>query len=382
MTEENRIRFIQGNEAIAEGAITAGARFFAGYPITPSSEIAEISSRRLPGVGGVYVQMEDEIGSIAAIIGASVAGKKSYTATSGPGFSLMQENLGVAVMAEVPCVIINVQRSGPSTGLATKPAQGDVMQSRWGTHGDHGIIVLSPSSVQDCFDLTIRAFSLAEKYRTPVVLLADEIVGHMREKAVIREPGPGELTERIKPICHPDEYKPFGMDKGGIAPLAAYGGEYVFRVSGSTHDELGFASNRPENADRFVRHYTDKIEKNKDDIVTTREYNLSDAEYTIISFGCTVRSALEAMSISRRRGKKVGVLELVTLWPFADGRVKSACEGAKAVIVPEMNLGQVIREVQRVVRKDIPIAGVNKVNSQAITPVEILGKIEEVAKCL
>lgn len=382
MTGKNSIKFMQGNAAIAEGALAAGASFFAGYPITPSSEVAEISSMRLPGAGGVYVQMEDEMGSIAAVIGASVAGKKSYTATSGPGFSLMQENLGVAVMAEVPCVIINVQRSGPSTGLATKPAQGDVMQSRWGTHGDHGIIVISPSSVQDCYDFTIRAFNLAEKYRTPVVLLADEIVGHMREKVVLKELGDGQLIERSKPDCHPDDYKPFGLDGENAAPLASYGSQYVFRVSGSTHDERGFASSKPDNADKYIRHYTDKIEKNKDDIIITREYNLSDAEYIIITFGCTTRSALEAMSRARSRGRKVGVLELVTLWPFADAQVSKACQRANAVIVPEMNLGQVIREVQRVARKDIPIAGVNKVNSQAITPIEILDRIEEVARCL
>ena len=315
MKENERVRFIQGNEAIAEGALAAGARFFAGYPITPSSEIAEISSRRLPAVGGVYVQMEDEIGSIAAVIGASAAGKKAYTATSGPGFSLMQENLGVAVMAEIPCVIINVQRSGPSTGLATKPAQGDVMQSRWGTHGDHGIIVLSPSSVQDCYNLTIRAFNLAEKYRTPVILLADEIVGHMREKAVLWQPGPGELLERKQPDCPPHAYKPFELGEG-VAPLAAYGGEYVFRMSGSTHDEWGFACGKPQNAEMFVRHYTDKIEKNKEDIIVTREYRLADAEYTIVTFGCTTRSALEAMRISRSRryaGGRAGACDAVAL---------------------------------------------------------------------
>ena len=327
------------------------------------------------------MQMEDEIGSIAAVIGASAAGKKAYTATSGPGFSLMQENLGVAVMAEIPCVIINVQRSGPSTGLATKPAQGDVMQSRWGTHGDHGIIVLSPSSVQDCYNLTIRAFNLAEKYRTPVILLADEIVGHMREKAVLRQPGHGELLERKQPDCPPHAYKPFELGEG-VAPLAAYGGEYVFRMSGSTHDEWGFACGKPQNAEMFVRHYTDKIEKNKEDIIVTREYRLADAEYTIVTFGCTTRSALEAMRISRSRGMPVGVLELVTLWPFADHYVRKACEGAKAVIVPEMNLGQVIREVQRVVKGNIPIVGVNKVDSTAIKPTEILEKLEEVAACV
>lgn len=381
MTVKGNVRFIQGNEAMAEGALAAGARFFAGYPITPSSEIAEVSSRRLPKLGGVYVQMEDEIGSIAAVIGASVAGKKSFTATSGPGFSLMQENLGVAVMAEVPCVIINVQRSGPSTGLATKPAQGDVMQCRWGTHGDHGIIVLSPSSVQDCYDLTIKAFSLAEEYRTPVILLADEIVGHMREKVVFQELQTDEIKVRKAPGCSPEYYKPFRLGEG-VTPLACYGGEHVFRVSGSTHDEWGFACSRPGNAEKYIRHYTEKIENNRDRIVLTREYNLSDAEYTIVTFGCTTRSALEAMYIARSTGKRVGVLELVTLWPFAEESVMEACQNARAVIVPEMNLGQVLREVQRVAGRNIPVVGVNKVDSKAIRPAEILDKIREVETCL
>lgn len=380
MEQNSRTRFIQGNEAMAEGAIAAGARFYAGYPITPSSEVAEVSSVRLPQVQGLYVQMEDEIGSIAAIIGASVAGKKSYTATSGPGFSLMQENLGVAVMAEVPCVIINVQRSGPSTGLATKPAQGDVMQSRWGTHGDHGIIVISPSSVQDCYDLTINAFNLSEKYRTPVVFLADEIVGHMREKAVLWEPTPEQIINRKKPTCDPKDYKPFKPDEDGIAPLAAYGSEYVFRVSGSTHDDTGFANSKPDNADRFVRHYTDKIEKNSKDIIMLRRFNLEDAEYAIVTFGCSTRSALEAMKIARKMGKKIGVLQLVTLWPFPDDCVRELCGKVKGVVVPEMNLGQVIREVKRVNENNIQIVGVNKVNSEAITPFEILGGIEEVER--
>lgn len=383
MTTNKKVKFIQGNEAIAEGAFTAGARFFAGYPITPSSEVAEVSSRRLPQLGGIYVQMEDELGSIAAVIGASVAGKKSYTATSGPGFSLMQENLGVAIMAEIPCVIIDVQRSGPSTGLATKPAQGDVMQSRWGTHGDHGIIAISPSSVQDCFDLTIQAFNLAEKYRTPVVLLADEIVGHMKEKVVLRELGPDEIIDRKKPVCDPKDYKPFDFEgNDGIAPLAHFGSDYVFKVSASTHDETGNANSKPENADKFVRHYTDKIEKNKEDIVITRKYNLEDAEYVIITFGISTRPALAAMEIARHESKKVGVLQLVTVWPFADDEVKEVCRKAKGVIVPEMNLGQIIREIERVNDRNIPIVGVNKVNSKAITPYEILEGIEEVEKCL
>ncbi len=380
MTDNRQVKFIQGNEAIAEGAFAAGARFYAGYPITPSSEIAEMASRRLPKLGGVYVQMEDELGSMAAIIGASLSGRKSFTATSGPGFSLMQENLGVAVMAEVPCVIINVQRSGPSTGLATKPAQGDVLQSRWGTHGDHGIIVISPSSVQDCFDLTVRAFNLAEKYRTPVILLADEIVGHMREKVVLREMKPYEIVERRKPTGSPEDYRPFGSN-GEIAPLAAYGSEYVFKVSGSMHDETGNACSRPENADKFIRHLTDKIDKNRRDIIITREYNLDDAEYVIITFGCTARSALAAMEMARSKGRKVGVFQLVTLWPFADEQVREICLRSKGIIVPELNLGQIIREVQRVNDSKVPVLGVNKVNSLPITPYEILDAVEEVEKC-
>jgi len=374
----NKVRFIQGNEAMAEGAFAAGARFYAGYPITPSSEIAEIASRRLPELGGIYIQMEDEIGSIAAVIGASLSGKKSFSATSGPGFSLMQENLGVAVMGEVPCVIIDVQRSGPSTGLATKPAQGDVMQARWGTHGDHGIIVISPSSVQDCYDLMITAFNYSEKYRTPVIFLSDEIVGHMREKCVLREVSPDEIIDRKKPTCDPKDYKPYDMDKeeDGIAPLAAYGGDYILRISGSTHDETGFPNSKPENADKFIRHYTDKIEKNKKDIIITRKYQLEDAEYVIITYGCSTRSALEAMKVARDKGIKVGVLQLVTLWPFADDEVKEVCKNAKGVIVPELNLGQIIREVERVNVSNTPILGVNRVDSLPIEPKEILEKVE------
>jgi len=383
MSKENaNIRFMQGNEAMAEGAFAAGARFYAGYPITPSSEIAEISSKRLPQLGGLYIQMEDEIGSIAAIIGASASGKKSFTATSGPGFSLMQENLGVAIMAEIPCVIIDVQRSGPSTGLATKPAQGDVMQARWGTHGDHGIIVLAPSTVQDCFDLTIRAFNLAEKYRTPVIILGDEIVGHMREQVILRDVPASEIVDRKKPTCAPEEYKPFDFEgNDGIAPLAHFGSEYVFKISGTTHDERGWTNSTPANADKFVRHYTDKIEKNRDDIVMTRKYNMEDAEYVLISFGVSARSSLAAMEIARGQGKKVGVLELLTLWPFADKEVREACQQAKGVVVPEMNLGQVIREVKRLNDTKVPVLGVNRVDSKIITPYQIIEALEEVEKC-
>lgn len=381
MKENSKVRFMQGNAAIAEGAFAAGARFYAGYPITPSTDIAEISSKRLPELGGLYVQMEDEIGSIAAIIGASASGKKSFTATSGPGFSLMQENLGVAIMAEIPCVIINVQRSGPSTGLATKPAQGDFMQSRWGTHGDHGIIVISPSSVEDCYYLMIKAFNLSEKYRMPVIFLADEIIGHLQERAVINEIMSEDIVLRKQPDCDPKDYKAFAVDEDGIAPLAYYGSEYILRLSGSTHDEAGFPNSKPENADKFIRHYTNKIEKNKKDITIIRKYNMKDAEYAVITFGCTTRSALEAIEILKEEGKKVGVLQLVTLWPFPDEEVMEVCNQVKGVIVPELNLGQLIGEVNRVNKNNIPIAGINRVDSLSILPSEIIDKIREVEKC-
>lgn len=381
MQNNGNVRFMMGNAAIAEGAFAAGARFYAGYPIKPSSEIAEIASRRLPQLGGLYIQMEDEIGSIAAIIGASAAGKKSFTATSGPGFSLMQENLGVAIMAEIPCVIINVMRSGPSTGLATKPAQGDLMQSRWGTHGDHGIIVISPSSVEDCYYLMIKAFNYAERYRTPVVFLADEIIGHMQERAVINEIKTEDIINRKKPVCEPKDYKPFEVGEDGIAPLAAYGSEYIFSLTGTTHDNTGFPNSKPENADRFIRRYTDKIEKNKEDITNIRRYNMEDAEYAIITFGCSTRPALEAMEMLRTEGKKVGVLQLVTVWPFADREVLRISEQVKGIIVPELNLGQLIEEVRKYNPKNIPILGVNKVNSLSIHPNEIIDKVREVEKC-
>lgn len=384
MTTNKKVKFAQGNEAVVEGAIAAGARFYAGYPITPSSEIAEGSATRLPQVGGRYVQMEDEIGSMAAIIGASLAGKKSYTATSGPGISLMSENIGVAVMGEVPCVLINVQRSGPSTGLATKPAQGDLMQARWGTHGDHGIIVISPSSVQDCYDLTIKAFNLAEKYRTPVMFLSDATIGHLREKVVYRDVAPEEIVNRKQPTCDPKDYQPFKFDdqEDGIAPLATYGSKYIFRINSTTHNETGMANSTPENANKFIRHLTEKIEKNKKDITIVRKYNLEDADYAIITFGCVTRAALEAVKIARSKGIKLGLLQLVTVWPFADDEVREVLKQVKGVIVPEMNLGQLIGEVKKVNDYGIPVEGVNRVDSLMITPNDILDKLEEVEKCL
>ncbi len=375
----SRTVFMQGNEAMTEGAIVAGARFYAGYPITPSSEVAETSSIRLPQVGGLYVQMEDELGSMAALIGASCSGRKAYTATSGPGLSLMAENLGVAVMGEIPCVLIDVQRSGPSTGLATKPAQGDVMQSRWGTHGDHGIIVISPSSVQDCFDLIITAFNYAEEYRTPVIFLADAIIGHLEEQCVLRGPGEVKIVERRRPDCDPADYKPYDH-KDGLAPLASYGSEYVFKVNGSMRDEMGRPCSRTDNADAVIRHLTDKIEKNKDKISIVRRYQMDDAEYVIFAYGGVARSALSAMQNCRERGIKVGVVQFVTLWPVSDNAIDEVMARVKAAVFPEMNLGQYIDVVRARNPRNIPVLGFNRVDSKSIMPAQIVEKVEEVAK--
>ena len=371
-------RFMQGNEAMTEGAIAAGARFYAGYPITPSSEVAETSSIRLPQVGGLYVQMEDEIGSMAALIGASAAGKKAYTATSGPGLSLMAENLGVAIMGEIPCVLIDVQRSGPSTGLATKPAQGDVLQARWGTHGDHSIIVLSPSSVQDCFDLMVQAFNYSEQYRTPVIFLSDEIIGHLREQVVIKSPEELTVVERREPEGDPKDYRPYDHS-GGLAPLSHFGSPYVFKVNGSMHDEWGRPCARPENAARIIRHLSEKIEAHAEDIAITRKYNMDDAEIVLICYGGAARSALSAMQKAREKGIKAGVFQLVTLWPVPEKEILAAMSRAKAVIVPELNLGQYIGEIERRNARNIPVVGVNRSDGQPILPAQILEKIEEEA---
>lgn len=378
MQSKNR-RFMQGNEAITEGAIYAGARFYAGYPITPSSEIAETCSKRMLEEGGMFVQMEDELASMAAIIGASLAGKKAFTATSGPGFSLMQENMGVAQLAEVPCVVVNVQRSGPSTGLATKPAQADIMQIRWGRHGDQAIIALAPSSVQECFDMMVKAFNLAERFRTPVVLMPDEIVGHMRETVTIPEPGELQVVNRTAPSGPADEYLPFRIaNVEDVAPLASYGSEYVFHITSSMHGEAGYSQNDPKNAQFKISHLYAKIYEHLDEITEVREFDTEDMDMLIITSGSTTRAAREAVKEARAAGMKVGVLQLISVWPFPDAEVKALAERAGKVIVPEMNLGQMILEVKRVLDSTIPIFGFNKTNGLGITPAEILGRIKEV----
>ncbi|MFZ5649136.1 MAG: 2-oxoacid:acceptor oxidoreductase subunit alpha [Bacillota bacterium] len=368
-------KLIQGNQAIAEGAIYAGARFYAGYPITPSSEIAEECSRLLPKIGGVYIQMEDEIASIAAIVGASLAGAKAFTATSGPGFSLMQENLGMAIMGEVPCVIVNVQRSGPSTGLATKPAQSDVMQVRWGRHGDQCLIALSPSSVTECFYLTVQAFNFAEKFRVPVVLAADEIVGHMRENFACPDKGEIEVLDRKKPVVPPDQYKPFAAGDDEVAPLPAFGSQYVYHISSSMHGPDGYSNNSPANAAAKVARLHRKIEAHRDEIVLTRTFDTEDMDILLITFGATTRAARAAAIEARKKGIRAGVLQLITLWPFPDEEVAALGVRAKTVIVPEMNYsGQVAGEVQRVLGP-VDIRRVNSYNGQLITPGDILKAI-------
>lgn len=375
-----KLRFLQGNEACCEGAIAAGARFYAGYPITPSSEVAQVASVRLPAIDGYYIQMEDEIASMAAIIGASLSGAKSFTATSGPGFSLMQENLGVAIIGEVPCVIINVSRGGPSTGLATKVGQGDVMQSRWGTHGDHSIIVLTPSTVQECFDLTARAFNLSEKYRTPVIVLTDKTLGHLREKVEVREPGEMEIIEREKPACSPDEYKPCKADADGIPPLATYGDKHLLRINSSMHGEEGFINLSPDNATALVTRLWDKIEKNTEDICKIKEYRTEDAEVVIISFGFSARAAKRAVTRAREEGIRVGLIQLLTLWPFPAEKIRQAlAPGVGTLVVVEMNMGQLAMEVERVF-KDKEVLKVNKFNGENIMPAEILQALKGVSR--
>ena len=371
--------FTSGNEAIAEGAIAAGASFYAGYPITPSSEIAETAARRLPETGGMYVQMEDELSSMAAIVGASVSGARAFTATSGPGFSLMQENLGMAVMGEIPCVVVNVQRSGPSTGMATKPAQGDVMQARWGTHGDHGIITLAPSSVQDCYDFTIRAFSLADRFRTPVILLADAAVAKLKENVRFRSPTPEERAPRPLPNCPPEAYRPFAVDpeEKVITPLPPFGSDYIFRITGSMHDETGGQGASPANADRVIRHLAGKIEKNRDAIVRVRRFFLDDAHLAVIAFGCSARSARAAVREARRQGIPAGLLELTTLWPFPDDDVRDVLSRVRGAVVPELNLGQAAGEVRRLNDFGIPVRGISRVDGALIPPGDILSALRE-----
>ncbi|HUU80369.1 MAG TPA: 2-oxoacid:acceptor oxidoreductase subunit alpha [Acidobacteriota bacterium] len=364
-------QLLQGNEAIVEGALAAGCRFFAGYPITPASEISEVLSVRLPQVGGVFIQMEDEIASMGAIIGASLAGVKSMTATSGPGFSLMQENLGFACMTEVPCVVVNVMRGGPSTGLPTNPSQGDVMQARWGTHGDHPIIVLCVSTVADCFDITVRAFNLSEKYRTPVIILSDELVAHTRESVTLPLPDEIEIVDRISPNMPSEWYIPYEDNSRGVPPMAAFGEGYRYHVTGLVHDVRGFPTQRPDEIEPFMRRLFRKITLGFDDIQMTTAHMMDDAEVAVIAYGSVARSAVRAVNEAREQGVKAGTLQLITLFPFPRLAVEKVLRQCRAVVVPEMNIGQISREVKRVNQFDCQVDKYNRIDGQPITPDEI-----------
>lgn len=366
------IRFVQGNEACVRGALYAGVRFFAGYPITPSTEIAEHLSEELPRVGGRFVQMEDEIASMCAVCGASLAGSKAMTATSGPGFSLKQEALGYAIMAEIPCVIVDVQRGGPSTGLPTECSQGDVMQARWGDHGDHAIIALTASSIQDVFSMTVEAFNLAETYRTPVVLLFDEVIGHMREKLEIPAPGVLPVVERL----HTDvpegvNYHPYLPREDGRLPMSDFGGVHRYNVTGLHHDIWGFPT---QNATQIVKlnyHLYDKIENRAHILARWKEYFLEDAEQILVSYGSSARSARHLVEGRRAKGDRIGLLELQTLWPFPAQLVREKTAHAKSVFVVEMNMGQICAQVKNVVANPDRVFLVNRMDGKLVTPTDI-----------
>ncbi|MDP6696139.1 MAG: 2-oxoacid:acceptor oxidoreductase subunit alpha [Acidimicrobiales bacterium] len=370
-------KLVQGNEACVRGALAAGCNFYAGYPITPSSEIAEIMVRRLPDAGGVFIQMEDEIASLATVIGASLAGSKAMTATSGPGFSLMQEHIGFATMAEVPCVIVDVMRGGPSTGLPTSPSQGDIMQARWGTHGDHPAIVLAPSSVGEVFDLTVKAFNLAERFRTPVILIYDEIIGHTRESVVL--PDRVDIVDRSRPNGNPSTYQPKAAAANGVPPMVAFGDGYRFHVTGLTHNEHGFPTTDPGDTEALITRIHDKVHDHQDEISAVEEFMLDDAEVAIFAYGIVGRSAREAVLRARRAGMLVGLIRPLTLWPFPYAQVADVAAGIDTLLVAEMNLGQLIGEVERAVAGTTEVIGHLRADGEPITPADLIAALPDPA---
>jgi len=372
--------FINGNTASAEGAIAAGCRFFAGYPITPSTEVAERMSRRLPQIGGTFIQMEDELASMCAILGASWGGVKSMTATSGPGFSLMMENFGLGVMTETPSVIVNVMRGGPSTGLPTLAAQADVMQARWGTHGSCDVIALAPSSPQEMFDFTLRAFNLSERYRLPVMVLSDEIVGHMTEKVVIPPAEGIELFDRRKPSEPPSEgYLPFEPGPDLVPPMANAGEGYHMHVTGLTHDERGYPIITAAAQTKLVRRLCEKIRQNSRDIIACTEMETDGAEVVVVSYGISARTSWKAIRAAQRGGVKVGQLKLDTLWPFPEERVRALAGKVRGFVVPELNMGQMVYEVERCAAGQCRTRLVPHPGGETHDPADILAAIREVA---
>lgn len=373
---KNKVKFVQGNEACVHGALYAGVDFYAGYPITPSTEVAELLSKFLPQRGGKFIQMEDEISSICAIIGASLTGKKALTATSGPGFSLMQEALGYAIMAEIPCVIVNVQRGGPSTGNPTHVSQGDVNQARWGTHGDHAIVTLTASNNQDVFAMTVEAFNIAETYRTPVILLFDEVVGHLREKLVLPEEGELPLMNRLKTdVREGVDFHPYLPREDGRLPMSDFGGVHRYNVTGLHHDMWGFPTDKPENVHNLMRHLVDKIENHRHDLARYKTYRVEDMEHLLISYGSSARSSFHAVDTLRNRGMQVGLLELQTLWPFPSHIIAKYSQGVKNIAVVEMNMGQILQMVKLSVKKPDRVFLINRIDGELITHTNIMNAL-------
>ncbi|MFZ2331080.1 MAG: 2-oxoacid:acceptor oxidoreductase subunit alpha [Atribacterota bacterium] len=380
MNKDKSVRILQGNEACVEGALLAGVRFFAGYPITPASEIAEGMAVRLPELGGVFMQMEDEIASMAAVIGASLAGSKSMTASSGPGICLKQENIGFAAITETPCVVVNAQRGGPSTGLPTKPSQGDVMQARWGTHGDHPMIALAPSDVNEVLYMTIKAINFSEKYRTPVMLLLDEVISHMREKVSIPNREEIEIIDRKKPKVEKDNFLPYKADEDLVPAMANFGSGYRYHVTGLIHNEKGYPTSNNKEIEQLIRRLTNKVELNKKDIIIEEEFLLDDAKVAIIAYGSVARAAQRTMKLAREKGIKAGLLKLITLWPFSDETINRLAGQVDLIIVPEMNLGQMSREVERAAGGKCRVISYSRVDGELINPLEILTRIMEESK--
>ncbi len=373
-----KVQLMQGNEACVEGALAAGCRFYAGYPITPSTEIAEGCAVRMPQVGGHFIQMEDEIASCAAAIGASAAGVKAMTATSGPGFSLKQENLGYACLTEIPFVLVDVQRAGPSTGLPTSPSQGDVMQAKWGTHGDHPIIALSPSTVEECYTLCIDAFNLSEKYRTPVVFLMDEIVGHLRENVTIPDADEITIVNRAVPSCPAKADPAYSCKEGSLVPdMAPFGYGQRYNVTGLIHANDGFPTNSTDIADSQVKRLIAKIDNNLDDILRWEEKDVEDADICFVCYGGTARSVYSAMDTLRAEGLKVGLFRPITIWPFPGKRLEEISKKVKKIVVAEHNNGQLVLEVERVVKNNCKLDFIGKVNGTVMTPDEICAKAKE-----
>jgi len=377
MAQKERV-LVMGNQACVLGAIYAGMRFYAGYPITPSTEVAEGCARELPKIGGRFIQMEDEIGSIAAVIGASVSGLKAMTATSGPGYSLMVENIGYAYMTETPLVVINVQRGGPSTGLPTKVSQSDTMQAQWGTHGDNTAIAVAPSTIGETITEVVRAFNLAERFRTPVTVLLDEVIGHSRQVIELPEEGELEIIDRVKPTCTPEEFEAFAMTDNLVSPMPAYGDGYRYVCTGLTHDPRGFTTNKPEEIAPKLHKLRHKIIDYKDEIFKMRAENMDDAEVAFISYGSVSRAALQATDIVRNAGFKVGAVQLHTIWPFPYEPIKELCRNCRAVIVAELNMGQIIHEVHRALPPEIEVHPLQRYDGEILTPMQLVEKLEEV----